>query len=303
MNLIAEARALMALLAPLTGERAAGTLVVSAAPGPGAVLPPSSFAIPILGGAARYDLLLKTAVNPASDEGWPVFAGTAVPVVANVGGLSGNLPIGTSVRWFPSIAGVEPVSVVGPGVVGDPGIAGGTAPEGLTAVRQVAFFEELGAATGAEMLSRALVARFPAIVLAWESTGESTFVGRGQQTQKQTWSLYVVTSRQDADPARRLEGMAILDAATAAVIGRTGVDGFTFSAPAGVDIVGRQLVTISDAFYVYRIRLSTQTAMNYRELRAFNPWLTTRLDAAVPAPAPAGLPVVIDHEIEMPQAP
>lgn len=301
MNLIAEARALMALLAPLTGERAAGTLVVSAAPGPAAVLPASSYAVPILGGAARYDQLIKTAPNPASDDGWPILTATEVPAVANVGGLSGNLPIGTPVRWFPAVDGIEPVSVVGPGADGDPGLTGGTAPEGLAAVRQVAFFEELGAASGAEMLAKALVSRFPALVLAWESTGESTLVGRGQRTQHQLWSLYVVTSRQDADPARRLEGLAILDEATAAIIGRSIVDGFVFSGAGGIDILGRQLVTISETFYIYRIRFSTQTAVSLQAYRTFHPWRTTKLDAAVPAPPPAGLPVVVDHEIEMPQ--
>lgn len=299
MSLIAEARALMAVVQPLTGERAKGDVIVTAAPGPTAVLPPSSYAVPIIGGAARYDLLFKTPENPDSAEGWTVGAATAVPLISNLGGAAGNIAGATAVRWYPAIEGIEPVSIVDPG-----GMTGGAPAEGLTAVKQVAFFEELGAVTGWEMLTKALVTRFPALVLAWESTGASEFLGRGKWAQKELWSIYVIVSRQDSDPSRRLEGLAILDAVTDLLVGRTTVDGFHFSGPSGIDVTARQLMTITEQFVFYRVRFTCATTTSFREYRGpFNPWLRTRLDIFVPvAEADGGYHLVNDNELDMPHS-
>ncbi len=296
MNIVAEARALMALLQPLTGDRAAGLVTVNAAPGPTAKMPPCTYGVPIVGGAARYDQLLKTVPNPDDREGWPVGLATPLPIVSNIGGPAMNLPGGTPVRWFPAPEGIESISVLDSG-----GLTGGLPPTGLAAVRQVAFFEELGVTNGAEILSRGLVGRFPAVVLAWESTGVSEFLGRNKWGQKQFWSFYVIASRVDAEASRRLEGLAILDALAGAVWGRTTVDGFHLSSPAGVMVESRQLVTALDQFSIYRVRVSNMTTATMDEYRTFNPWRRTRLDVTTPSPAPDGFPIITDNEVDMPQ--
>jgi hypothetical protein len=296
MNLVAEARALMALLQPLIGDRATGNALVNAVPGPTATLPGSSYAVPVIGGAARWDLLVKVVENPATTDGsWPVSTTTTIPVMANLGGPALNLPPGTVLRWFPTIEGIESTSLIDPA-----GLTGGTQLTGLTAVQQVAWFEELGAATGAEMLEKSLVTRFPSVVLAWESTGPRELVGRDRYLESQNWSYYIVTSRQTADPPRRLEGLMLVDAVRESIEGRMKVDGFGFSNN-GVNVMACSLVTVTPQWYVYRVRFSTQTSSSRKETRTFNPWIRTRLDVLTPAPAPDGLAVVVDNEVLMPQ--
>jgi hypothetical protein len=295
MNLVAEARALMALLQPLMGERSTGHAVVDAAPGPTATLPGGSYAVPVMGGSARWDQVVKTAENPASTDGWPVASATSVPVFANLGGQVLNLAAGTVLRWFPQIDGIAPTCVVGPG-----GLTGGTELTGLTALKQVLWFEELGVASGAEMLAKAMGTRYPAAVLAWESSGPREYVGRDRYLENQNWSVYIVTSRQTADPPRRIEGLMLVDLVRAYIEGRQQVDGFTFSNN-GINVTGCSVVAVSEPWYIYRIRFQTQSSTSRRESRTFNPWIRTRLDILTPAAAPDGLPVVVDNEVLMPQ--
>ena len=300
--IIDTARALMAVLQPLTGDRAAGNLVVSAAPGPTAELPSNAYAVPVIAGSARYDLLFKTGVNPNTPAGgWTIGAATLVPMFSNVGGAAHNIPAATPMRWFPALEGIEPVSIVDPA-----GLAGATAaPPGLSGVKQIAFFEELGVINGAEALRTALVARFPALIVAWESTGPSTPLGRNNSAQKELWSVYVVVSRQDADPARRLEGLALVDAVTALLDGRASVDGFHFSSPSRIDITARQIVTVNESFAIYRVRFTTSSTSSTQANSglAVNPWLRTRLDIDVPVPeSEGGYPLVNDNELDMPHS-
>jgi len=312
VSILATARALMALLQPLTGARSTGSATVKAAPGPEAVLPANAYAVPIVGGAMRFDLLLRVDQNPADDEGWTVdTVGVPVTVTSLLGGVDVNLAAGTEIRWWPTRADIEPKSVLATP------LAGGTQLTGIGALAQVGFFEQLQASlTGAAAdLFKSMVSRFPSAVLVWEGSGPAdgatvspleqggSRVGRGIHLYAYEWDLFVVTSRQDSDPARREEGLALVDAITEQIVDKQTVDGVPFSAPTGVQIIQRSRWLVTPTFYVYRIRLSTVSSVKARDPRTWNPWLLTRLDVDTPeplVPAPGPLPLVDDNRFPMP---
>lgn len=290
--IVHDARAIMACLQPLTGARASGNVTVNASPGPTATLKGGSYGAPIIGGAIRYDRLVKVAQNPADKAGWPIGAATVVPCFTNIGGLDQNIPAGTSIRWFPALQGIEAVSQT----VG--GLAGAGGDTSMTGVQELVFFEDIQPGAGMSLLKGA-ISRFPAVVLAWEGSGDAEFVGRGQWVQQQLWSIYVVVSRQDGDPNRRVQGLAIMDTIQNELWGRGAVDGEGFSTPNGAQFARRMALPIDPTFYVYRARVTTKSSYRQSEHRTFNPWAHTKLDMQT-TDTPA-FPTVVDNEFPMPQ--
>jgi hypothetical protein len=317
MTILATARALMALLQPLTGNRSMGTATVRSSPGPSAVLPANAYAVPILGGAMRHDLLVRVNANPAAPTppatvqgDWAVVAaGTPVTMTSLMGGIDVNLPIGTELRWWPARAGVEAKSVLATA------LTGGTQLTGVGALAQVAFYEQLRANLSgtAEDLFKSMVSRFPAALLVWDGAapgdgstvsplerGDSR-VGNGIALYAYTWDLFVITSRTDSDPARREEGLALLDEIIETIQDRQSVDGVPFSAPSGVQIRDVRRHVVGPSFYVYLIRFATVSSVKKRDPRTWNPWLLTRLDADTPDGPPQGpLPMIDNNRFPMP---
>lgn len=290
--IVHDARAIMACLQPLTGARASGSVTVNAVPGPTATLKGGSYGAPVIGGSIRYDRLVKVAQNPADKAGWPIGTGTVVPCFTNIGGLDQNIPAGTSIRWFPALQGIEAASVTTAGLAG----AGGDAS--MTGIQELVFFEDIQPGAGMTLFKGAL-SRYPAAVVAWEGSGDAEFVGRGQWVQQQLWSIYVVVSRQDADPSRRVQGLAIMDSIQSELWGRGAVDGEGFSTPNGAQFIRRRALPIDERFYVYRAWISTKSSYRQSEHRTFNPWLHTKLDMQTTDVVP--LPTVVDNEFPMPQ--
>jgi hypothetical protein len=302
VTILSEARALLALLQPLTGARASGTATVKASPGPTAVLPPNTYAVPIVGGAMRFDLLLKTAQNAAAPAGWTVTtAGDPVTMISVVGGNEHNLPDATELRWWPGAAGIEAKSVLAGA------LTGGIDASGLTALRQVRFFEQLRAdlsGTPADLF-KSMVSQFPSAVLVWERSRPApngAKLGRGVNVYEQEWHLFLITSRADGDNQRREEGLALVDAVTEEMVDRSTVDGMMFSAASGLSIEERRRHFTGNAFYVYRIVFTTTTSVSKKDSRTFNPWLFTRLDEDSTDPLPQGpFPWVDNNRFPMPQ--
>lgn len=277
----------MAVLQPFTGTRSTGNLTVRSSPGASAVLPDNAYAVPIIGGAIRPELTIKTGVNPASPTGWTVVAaGTAVPALSVTGGADKNLPATTKVRWWPTIDGIEAESVVAVG-----GLTGGAAPTGLTAVKELAWFEQLQATDRAsEDFWKGAMKGFPGLALVWDASGPAdnqtvsplrrtgSRAGRGYQLHRNDWSIYVISSRLDTDAARREEGLAILDEVTGTLADRSEVDRINFSLPTGIEIFRRERVVVSKQFYIYRIAFCTVETLAFRERRTFSDWAVTRLD-------------------------
>lgn len=317
MSILTTARALMAVLQPLTGHRSTGTATVRSSPGPSAVLPQNAYAAPILGGAMRHDLLLRVNANPAAPTppatvqgDWTVVAaGTPVTMTSLVGGLDINLPINTQIRWWPAIEGVEPVSVLASAMTG------GTSESGLGALEQIAFYEQLrpNLAGASVDIYRSMLSRFPGAVLAWEGLGPAdgstvsalqqggARVGRGVKLYAYEWDLFVITSRLDSSAARSEEGLALIDEIVETVTDRQDVDGLVFSAPTGVQIRDVRRHVVEPSFYVYLIRFSTVATVKKRDPRTWNPWLRTRLDADTTDGPPQGpLPMIDDNRFNMP---
>jgi hypothetical protein len=308
MSIVSTGRALLSLLQPITGNRSTGTATVRAVPGPTAVLPRNAYAVPIVAGAARWERMLKVAKNPAQDDGhWDVAAGgTPVSMISMVGGAEMNLAVGTKIRWWPTLDGIEPVSTL------TVAATGATEPTGLAALKQVAFFEELrpNLTGAAQDLFRSMVTQYPAAVLTWETSdpadgsaidmtaNTSARVGRGIFLYQHAWDLFIISSRTDSDPQRREEGLAIVEAVTELLQDATTADGEVFSNPNGVRVVRRQRQMVSPNFYVYRIGLVTVAAMRATERRSFHDWVRTRLDIDTPDAPP--LEIVDNNLIPMP---
>lgn len=292
MSIVHDARAILAVLQPLTGPRASGSVAVSASPGPTAMLRGGSYGVPIVSGSARFDRLVKVAQNPTDPAGWLVGTGTIVPCFSNIGGVDQNVPAGSHIRWYPTLEGIEALSVTAGGLSGaapDPSVVG---------IAQLAFFEELKSGEGMKLLQGGL-SRFPAVVLAWDGSGESEFVGRGQYVQQQLWSIYVVVSRQDSDTSRRMQGLLIMDAIQEQLWGRQNVDGEGFSTPNGAQFVRRQSLPIDQNYYLYRAQVTTKASYRKSEPRVFGPWQRTKLDTTTTDDPP--LPTVVDNRFQMPQ--
>lgn len=309
MSIISTGRSLLSLLQPLTGARSLGTATVKSSPGGSATLPAHSIAVPIIGGAMRFDRLLKVKENPATqpEGGWTVVAaGTSVPMISIVGGADMNIPAGTEIRWWPSIDGIEAKSLI-PGAMGGAG-----EPSGLASLKSVAFFEQLRAdLSGAAIdMFKSMVSQYPAAILVWEDSGPadgnaidltaktSARVGRGIFLYQHSWDLFIISSRTDGDPQRREEGLALLEAMTELLQDATSADGLVFSNPQGVRIVRRQRWLVSPTFYVYRIQLVTVEATKRREARTFNDWTLTTLDVQTPDQQP--LTTIYQNKIPMP---
>lgn len=278
------ARAIFGQLAPLTGARGTGT-VTATATGADVVVPRNAYLAPVLNGALMHHWPFKTAANPATEQAhnqggdWTVTSGgTQLTLVSNTGGVSRNLPAGTVLRWDPPIAGLAPTVTVDADFTG--GIAG--------AVKDANFFEDLNTAEAQLDFFDARLGRFPALMLAWmrttplegRTTGPdrgSTRKGRGVTVNHETYVLYVITSRKDADPRRRREGLDLLEAVSQSLTDRkSNDDGEVLAAMGSVEVLERARVARSTTAYVYGVTLRTAMALCKTDTRTFAPWLRTR---------------------------
>lgn len=308
MSIIHDARALLALIQPLTGTRAAGTALVRSAGATGSI-PANAHAVPIVDGQVRPELLIKTVQNPTTDDhSWPVIqAGTPIPILSVLGGAGHNLGPGTVLRWLPAPDGIaDSSSVVAPG------LRGGAPNTSYVGVAEAKIFEQLQAAPAPGLdLFRAGIARYPALMLVWQGSEpddgqreqplgrRESRLGKGQTLQRQSWDLFVIVSRQESDPVRREQGLAIIDELREVMTDRQSVDGMPFSTIRPLSIHGSRRWLVGPSVYVYLMQFSTANVLKKREEREFSPWLTTRLDADTPDSPP--FPIVDDKRFNMPQ--
>jgi hypothetical protein len=308
VSIIYSARALLALLQPLTGKRAMGTVTVRSTGATGLV-DHSQHGIPVVNGSIQPALLFKTSRNPARTDGaWPVErAGTSVPILSVLGGLPHNLDEGTELRWLPTPEGIEATARVDSG-----GLSGGAPNDSYTGVAGIRFFDEIPNTQQAAVEAfRSALPGFPGLVLAWDSQerddgmsgtplGEGpSRLGRGQKLMRDTWNLFLLVSRMDSDPARRQQGLAILDEISETIADRYKADEMIVSTARGLSIHRLARGYMGPQFYVYLCQFSTAAVLRKRELREFSPWLHTRVDAHTTDSTP--FDTVVNNLVNMPQ--
>lgn len=285
-------RALMSVLgqAGLTGARATGTALIKAT-GTDVVLTRPAYAAPILMSVAGNSQRFPQRLVKITADATVTSAGVVVPVTSMLGGLGGNLPEGTPLRWDPPITGVELQSVIRA-----PGLTGGAFPVGYPSVRRVVSLEAVSSGPEALAFWAAEMGDFPAVVVSWMSGSPSGRVGRGRQGKLDRYRIFVVVSRLDGDTERCHEGKAILDAIAAILCDRAAADGEVFShPPIFLRETGR--VPSQPTSYVYWLDVEVSYTQGKRELRSFADWTSTRETLQVPDATGV---TVVDQSHDMP---
>jgi hypothetical protein len=310
---ISNARAIEAALQRLQGPPAAGKLLVKpeplpdGSPGPDVVLPVGACAMPQDGNAIdeRAAVYVRpNPANPAEDSGdrtWTVTAaGTLVDVESVQGGAHTNRDGGTSYRWDPPLEGVELVSVTDAS-----GIAGGSFSGAFAALRQFAHLKTINFVAGQGFFESQTV-DFPAAVLAWggiapldgplaAAPGPRTArTKQGAMLYRQTWMLYLGTSRLDSSGLRSNEGATLLDDVLGVIAWACRIRdrSFIVSGEPGAQIQSARPYVVSPTAYVDAVTIETSFVLERNpEPRAYHDWLRTRLRQQVP---PGGQLPLID---------
>lgn len=313
MSTLSVARSLMALLQPLTGDRATGFVVIQPAAGKpgGLILPGGSYLLPVIDGSLMQQMLYKLDRNPDTDDGsWTIpTEGAVVPVLSNAGGDRYNLPAGTRFILEPPLGAL--VNIVAQGE-----ITGGADNDAMDGIKDIVQFETSNGPLLHTDARRSALKEFPAILVNYEShepasgssasaTQRDTRLGRNKLLYAIEYSVTVFVSRSDSDLYRRDAGMAIIDRAMSLVSSRQAVDGECASNVGGVQVVsvtrrqGPQ--EVYQKFYVYTIKTRVTTVLTTEDSRQYWPWLRTVMSAHKKATAGDELtiPLVTDMIIKM----
>ena len=305
-TIIETARDIMAVVAPVTGTRATGKVLIRSRPGKGTVyLPANWHFIPVVNKASRDELLFKTAQGPGrakfpdgkrkklsesepdAPSWWTITEqGTIVDVLSVLGGKRHNLPAGAQLQFDPVHPDLEPVATVLDG-----GITGGVDPNWLGGLQSFVQFESLAGPTATLDAFRAGVSAFPAAVIVWDGSEPAdgttqsslsrgqTRVGPGQSLFKEKFNIFVMSKREDSGHLRRNEGLKLLDDLTFWLTDAMEADGQQFSSPTGIQIRGRTRVVgdgaVFQQVYIYAIQLSVTALWKRYDARTFNEWLRT----------------------------
>lgn len=290
-------RALIAQLAPITGQRATGSVTVNA-PG-GGVLPANTYLLPVVGGQLRDDLIFKTAPNPATVEpngtggDWVLAPGAPVSVAikSNIGGSRHNLPAGTVFRFDPPLPGLDATATLGADMTdGD---------DTFQLVRRAAWFEDMDASNPGKDIFAAKLGDYPAIMLVWQNSepAEGTTAGLRQGSTRgarkvrftrESYAMYVIVGRLAGDAARRQEGLVVMQAATRLLSDvQRNDDGEQLSSiGAGVEVNERTRLKRGEKLYIYGMHLRVNQTMQPVDRRTFNAWLRTQYTGALPGRPP-----------------
>lgn len=306
------ARAILAVVQPVTGSRSAGQ-VLARAVGANVVVPRNAHLLPVREGQIRPEQPFKTDEGPllAPNKGaWTVTsAGTNVDVLSVLGGARHNLPVGTVLRWDPPIAGLEPTATVGAA-----GLTGGADPTFFGGLKAAVVHDAFGAPAADLESFRAKLGALPGMVLIWQSSEPAdgsavSALGRGGGRMGQNEMLMVerylaviISNRVDDAHFRRSEALEAMDEVTLWLTDRMAVDGMSVSAPGGVQIAGRSRLQGNRLLYlehdVYAINLAITRTYKRHDVRTYNEWLRTRMRVQVTDDAHAPKDVV-DLDVDM----
>lgn len=294
--IISTARALMATMQPATGTRSSGSVLVTATAGQSVVVPRNRYAIPVVGGSARPDLMVKAANNPATEDGsWTATdAGTAINFISNLGGARHNLPDTTVLLFDP------PLDNVASAVVTGGAFAGGADSTAFGALRDLVMAEQLSGPQLTTDLARSPIKRFPSAIVTWQDVqpadGSTVVqqnrgaarVGTRRILAKATYRISIISSRADSAHARRHEGLYAVDQVARLVSDRQAVDGREcVSNPSGVQILQmlREFQPGADLylkFFIYHLVVACTVTIEQIDTRSYNDWLLTLLNVDKP---------------------
>lgn len=304
-------RSLMAVLQPATGTRADGTVVVTASGGD-VTVPCSSYAIPIIGGAHRPDLVVKTAAGPNADDSWTVESGgTNVDFVSNIGGARHILANATALVFDPEISGIA-------SLVAANDWANGADPTEFGSVVDMTIVERFEGPVAAVDLRRSNIKGFPCVILAWQDsepadgstisqTDRATRTGTRKTLYKESFRVSIVSVRADSPDVRREEGLLMLDELSGLLTDRQEVDGVKFSNPSGLQIRRRWRENGPQKFYqrhfVYNILISAEVLLQQTDARTYVNLENVVFDVVKPQepalPNQGDLTVVDDVKVDM----
>ena len=276
-QIIDGARDLMAVMSPLTGTRATGTLTITAS-GADVDVPAASYLVPEYDGRYRPDLAIKVLAGDNDDKSITVTSsGTSVPCVANLGGVIFNkLADATVYKFDPPMTGIA-------SAVGDGAFTGGAAATGLTAVKSMVMYEQFRPGSAWLDLARSSIKDFPAVLVAWQDSepADGSAVDQTQQMRvsalatlyHETYQILVISARSESGHYRRLAGAYILDEITARLTSRVDYDDGVISAPSGIQIRQRfrREIPSNDTlrFYIYGLLVSLMRPYHMTDERTY----------------------------------
>jgi hypothetical protein len=283
-TIINAARDLLAVISAMTGTRASGVVTVTAS-GADVELYEGEYAVPVLNGSYRDDLVVKVGEGPstASDGRtyWTVTSGgTDVTFISNLGGARHNTIVkpasgDTKIAFDPPRDGIASAVV-------KTSFTGGLDATGLGALQDAFMYQQFeGDPTD---LANSNMNRLPGALIIWRGSDAAdgasvaqTYRMRMSATQtlmKMNFDLLIFVERNESDHLRRLQGLYLLDLATGYLTDRVRMDGRTVSAPSGVQVQRQFVQALQGAdnyvrVYIYGLSLSVMGTFTMTDLSSF----------------------------------
>lgn len=312
-QILDTARNIMAIIQPSIGDRASGEVTVTAF-GADVLLPMNTYAMPVIDGRRRPDLLFKVDEGPNEDRSWTVTSGgTVVDFISNIGGARHNISSGTSLHFDPVVAGL-----VSTPPTADDDFSGGTDLSTFGAVKDAVIYESFDGTSFHTSLHRSNITGFPCVIVTWldgepadgrsvSQTDRPTRVGTRGLLWKDTFALSVVSSKESSDHARRHEGLEIIDTLARLLTDKQMIDKVSVSNPSGIQIrnITRESgpEDIYQKFYIYTMYLCTERTLTQLDARTYSDWLLAVMDVYKPQDPPlpnqGDYTIVDDNEIDM----
>jgi hypothetical protein len=267
----------------LTGAGAAGNVTI----GQNTDVYEGEYAIPVLGGAYRDDLVIKVGVGPSTTTDgrtyWRVTsAGTDVTFISNLGGARHNTIVVPTAPLTTVIAFDPPLDDIASAVL-KTSFTGGADATGLGALMDAFMYEQFEGDT--VDLGKSNLNCLPGVLVVWKGSDSADGASIAQTYQmsmsatqtmmRESFDFLVFVDRNNSDHLRRLQGLYLLDLATGYLTKRVAVDGRVVSSPSGVQVQRRfkQGLRSSEGYvntYIYGMTLSVMVTYCTTDSRTFN---------------------------------
>ena len=302
-------RNVLSAIQPLTGDRASGTITVTAS-GADVTLPLGTFAYPVVGGQVQTDRIYRPSEGPNSDGSWTITtAGTDVDFVSNVGGTKHNIADATKFVFLPPLSGISTA-------VGSTAFAGATNPSFYGGVKETVVFEHINGPAQQIDMERMKLRGTPAVIIVWNSSEPSDGVmsssnnfgshGRGtfSSSFRELFTVVIIVSKSNNEAARSEEGLYIMDQIARYLNRRqSSFDGCPISGPSPILVQSRNRVAIPkepyQRHYIYSLTFSAENAYTMIDDRTYNDWNIANIDILKPDDDLGDYTLVNDMKVDM----